>query len=59
MAKVKNPFIYGGRVAGDTFCNRQKEIKELLSDIMTRHPEERGHSRLRRSLPCFKFGGIH
>jgi uncharacterized protein len=33
MAKAKNPFTYGGRVAGETFCNRQKEIKELLSDI--------------------------
>jgi AAA+ ATPase superfamily predicted ATPase len=36
MAKVKNPFIYGGRVTGETFCNRQKEIKELLSDILAK-----------------------
>lgn len=36
MAKAINPFTYGGRVAGKTFCNRQKEIKELLSDILAR-----------------------
>lgn len=36
MAKAKNPFTYGGRVAGETFCNRRKEIKELLSDILAR-----------------------
>jgi len=36
MAKAKNPFIYGGRVDGETSCNRRKEIKELLSDIMAR-----------------------
>jgi AAA+ ATPase superfamily predicted ATPase len=36
MAKAKNPFTYGGRVTGETFCNRQEEIKELLSDILAR-----------------------
>lgn len=29
----KNPFICGGRVSGDAFCNREREIKELLEDI--------------------------
>ena len=36
MAKARNPFTYGGRVTGETFCNRQEEIKELLSDILAR-----------------------
>jgi len=36
MAKAKNPFTYGGRVTRETFCNRQEEIKELLSDILAR-----------------------
>lgn len=36
MDKARNPFIYGGRVTGETFCNRQKEIRELLSDIKAR-----------------------
>jgi AAA+ ATPase superfamily predicted ATPase len=36
MAKAKNPFTYGGRVTGDAFCDRQKELKELLSDIKAR-----------------------
>lgn len=33
MEHFKNPFIYGGRVSGDTFCNREKEVEELLGDI--------------------------
>ncbi len=36
MAKAKNPFTYGGRVTGKTFCNRKEEVKELLSDILAR-----------------------
>ncbi len=36
MAKAKNPFSYGGRVTGEAFCDRQKELKELLSDIKAR-----------------------
>jgi len=27
---VKNPFEYGGVVSGDAFCNRQKELADLL-----------------------------
>ena len=27
---MKNPFQYGSVVRGDDFCNRQKEIKELI-----------------------------
>ena len=30
---MRNPFVYGKEVAGKYFCNREKEIKELLSDI--------------------------
>ncbi|MFQ5456193.1 MAG: ATP-binding protein [Nitrospirota bacterium] len=30
---VINPFIYGEEVRGDTFCNRKKEIKGLVTDI--------------------------
>jgi AAA+ ATPase superfamily predicted ATPase len=36
MSNFKNPFIYGGRVSGDAFCNRESEIKELLGDIRSR-----------------------
>jgi AAA+ ATPase superfamily predicted ATPase len=36
MSNFKNPFIYGGRVSGDAFCNRENEIKELLGDIRSR-----------------------
>jgi AAA+ ATPase superfamily predicted ATPase len=36
MAKARNPFTYGGRVTGDAFCDRQKELEELLSDIKAR-----------------------
>jgi AAA+ ATPase superfamily predicted ATPase len=36
MADFKNPFIYGGRVSGDAFCNREREIQELLEDIRGR-----------------------
>ena len=32
----KNPFIYGGRVSADAFCNRERGIKELLEDIHAR-----------------------
>ena len=34
---MENPFIYGQEVSGDTFCNRTKEIKELMSDIKSGH----------------------
>ena len=33
MATATNPFVYGGIVSGDAFCDREKEIKELLEDI--------------------------
>jgi hypothetical protein len=36
MAKAKNPFTYGGRVTGEAFCNRKRELEELLSDIKAR-----------------------
>jgi AAA+ ATPase superfamily predicted ATPase len=36
MSNFKNPFIYGGKVSGDAFCNRKSEIKELLGDIRSR-----------------------
>ncbi|MCK4766426.1 MAG: hypothetical protein KAW12_29795 [Candidatus Aminicenantes bacterium] len=28
-----NPFVYGEKVKGENFCNRQEEIKELVSEI--------------------------
>ncbi|MDI6792173.1 MAG: ATP-binding protein [bacterium] len=30
---MKNPFVYGGEVSGSAFCNREKEIQELIRDI--------------------------
>jgi hypothetical protein len=36
VGKAKNPFTYGGRVSGEAFCDRQKELEELLSDIKAR-----------------------
>jgi AAA+ ATPase superfamily predicted ATPase len=33
MQRFKNPFHYGGRVSGETFWNREEEIRELLEDI--------------------------
>ena len=33
MSAAKNPFVYGGIVSGDAFCDREKELKELLDDI--------------------------
>ena len=36
MRNFRNPFIYGGRVSGDAFCNRESEIQELLDDIRGR-----------------------
>jgi len=33
MATATNPFVYGGIVSGDAFCDRENEIKELLKDI--------------------------
>lgn len=30
MRNVRNPFEYGGVVSGNAFCNRQKEIADLL-----------------------------
>ena len=36
MRDFKNPFIYGGRVSGDAFCNRESEIWELLEAIRGR-----------------------
>jgi len=31
---MKNPFVYGETVSGENFCNRTREIKELVSDII-------------------------
>jgi AAA+ ATPase superfamily predicted ATPase len=31
---VKNPFVYGETVSGEHFCNRIREIKELVADII-------------------------
>ena len=33
MKNLNNPFIYGSRVSGSAFWNREKEIEELLEDI--------------------------
>jgi uncharacterized protein len=33
MRNVRNPFEYGGVVSGDAFCNRQKELADLLRAI--------------------------
>jgi len=30
MRNLRNPFEYGGVVSGDAFCNRQKEVADLL-----------------------------
>lgn len=30
MRNLRNPFEYGGVVSGDAFCNRQKELADLL-----------------------------
>jgi AAA+ ATPase superfamily predicted ATPase len=30
---MKNPFEYGGVVSGDAFCNREKEVADLLQAI--------------------------
>jgi hypothetical protein len=30
---VRNPFVYGETVSGDNFCDRAREIKELVADI--------------------------
>jgi predicted AAA+ superfamily ATPase len=30
---MKNPFVYGETVSGENFCNRTREIKELIADI--------------------------
>ncbi len=30
---MKNPFEYGGVVSGDAFCNREKEVTDLLRAI--------------------------
>jgi len=29
---MKNPFVFGKEVSGDNFCNRKKEIEELVRD---------------------------
>ncbi len=31
---MKNPFVYGEIVTGENFCNRTREIKELVTDII-------------------------
>ena len=30
---MKNPFVYGETVSGDNFCDRTREMKELVADI--------------------------
>jgi hypothetical protein len=30
MRNLRNPFEYGGVVSGDAFCDRQKELSDLL-----------------------------
>jgi uncharacterized protein len=30
MRNLRNPFEYGGAVSDDAFCNRQKELADLL-----------------------------
>ena len=30
MHNVKNPFEYGGVVSGSAFCNREREVAELV-----------------------------
>lgn len=30
---MRNPFVYGETVSGDNFCDRAREIKELVADI--------------------------
>ncbi|MEW6041698.1 MAG: ATP-binding protein [Elusimicrobiota bacterium] len=30
---MQNPFVYGQEVSGKIFCNRTKEIKEIMADI--------------------------
>ena len=30
---MKNPFVYGKTVSGEQFCNRDKEVKELVAEI--------------------------
>jgi len=30
---MKNPFVYGETVSGDNFCDRAREMKELIADI--------------------------
>lgn len=30
---MKNPFEYGGVVGGNAFCNREKEVTDLLRAI--------------------------
>ncbi|MBN1102249.1 MAG: AAA family ATPase, partial [Deltaproteobacteria bacterium] len=36
MGSFRNPFLYGGRVSGDAFWDREKEIRELLEDVRSR-----------------------
>jgi uncharacterized protein len=36
MQSPRNPFLYGGKVSGDAFWDREKEIRELLEDVRSR-----------------------
>ncbi len=36
MKKCKSPFIYGGKITGDAFCDRTQETDELIEDIRSR-----------------------
>jgi uncharacterized protein len=31
---MKNPFVYGKTVSGEQFCNRDKEVKELVAETI-------------------------
>lgn len=36
MKSPRNPFLYGGRVSGDAFWDREKETRELREDVRSR-----------------------
>jgi len=42
VRNMKNPFQYGGVVSGDAFCNRKKEVEDLLRAIEDGDNEKKG-----------------
>ena len=36
MRSIKNPFVYGDKVSGNAFWDRENETEELLGDIRSR-----------------------